>query len=113
MVGESTEECLDAWDAMAEKVDQEFYHEMVKFARGEDHDIKPGSVWMIKAEIAKRLTANSPDLLADAKRPDLLKAIEILRVTLSSALSFQKLEVMIEYLKTLLEPQAGGHRRER
>jgi hypothetical protein len=71
MVGESTEECLDAWDAMAEKADQEFYHEMVKFARGEDHDIKPGSVWMIKAEIAKRLTANSPDLLADAKRPDL------------------------------------------
>ena len=56
---------------MAEKADQEFYHEMVKFARGEDHDIKPGSVWMIKAEIAKRLTANSPDLLADAKRPDL------------------------------------------
>src|SRR6266516_3183642 len=104
MVGESTEECLDAWDAMAEKADQEFYHEMVKFARGEDHDIKPGSVWMIKAEIAKRLTANSPDLLADAKRHDLLKAIEILRVTLSSALSFQKLEVMIEYLKTLLEP---------
>jgi hypothetical protein len=49
---------------------------MVKFARGEDHDIKPGSVWMIKAEIAKRLTANSPDLLADAKRPDLLKAID-------------------------------------
>jgi hypothetical protein len=36
----------------------------------------------------------------------------ILRVTLSSALSFQKLEVMIEYLKTLLEPQAGGHRRD-
>jgi hypothetical protein len=43
------------------------------------------------------------------KRPDLLKAIEILRVTLSSALSFEKLEVLIEYLKTLLEPQAGGH----
>jgi hypothetical protein len=34
----------------------------VKFIRGKDHDIKPGSVWMIKAEIAKRLTANSPDL---------------------------------------------------
>jgi hypothetical protein len=110
---EPTEECLDAWDAMAEKADQEFYHEMVKFVRGEDHDIKPGSVWMIKAEIANRLTANSPDLLADAKRPDLLKAIEILRVTLSSELSFEKLEVMIECLKTLLEPQAGGHSRGR
>jgi hypothetical protein len=47
---------------MAEKADQEFHHEMVKFIRGKDHDIKPGSVWMIKAEIAKRLTANSPDL---------------------------------------------------
>ncbi len=61
-VHEPTEECLDAWDAMAEKADQEFHHEMVKFIRGKDHDIKPGSVWMIKAEIAKRLTANSPDL---------------------------------------------------
>src|SRR6266436_3038870 len=109
MVGESTEECLDAWDAMAEKADQEFSQEMVKFVRGEDHDIKPGSIWMTKAEIAKRLTANSPDLLADAKRPDLLKAIEMLRVTLSSALSFERLEVLIEHLKTLLEPQAGGH----
>ena len=47
---------------MAEKADQEFHHEMVKFIRGKDHDIKPGSVWMIKTEIAKRLTANSPDL---------------------------------------------------
>jgi hypothetical protein len=105
-----TEESRAAWDAMAEKADREFFNEMRKFVRGEDHDIKPGSVWMIKAEIAKRLTANSPDLLADAKRPDLLKAIEILRVTLSSAFSFENLEVLIKYLKTLLEPQAGGHR---
>ena len=102
------EECLAAWDAAAEEADREFYNEIVKFVRGEDHDIKPGSVWMIKAEIAKRLTANSPDLLADAKRPDLLKAIEILRVTLSGALSFEKLEVLIENLKTLLEPKVGG-----
>jgi hypothetical protein len=106
---ERTEERRAAWDAMAEKADQEFSQEMVKFVRGEDHDIKPGSIWMTKAEIAKRLTANSPDLLADAKRPDLLKAIEMLRVTLSSALSFERLEVLIEHLKTLLKPQAGGH----
>jgi hypothetical protein len=83
---------------------------MRKFVRGEDHDIKPGSVSMIKAEIAKRLTANSPDLLADAKRRDLLKAIEILRATLSARFSFENLELLIEKLKALLEAQAGGHR---
>jgi hypothetical protein len=105
---ERTEECLDAWDAMAEKADREFFNEMRKFVQGEDHDIKPGSVWMIKVEIAKRLTVNSPNLLADAKRPDLLKAIEILRGTLFHALDFEKLEVMIEHSKTLLEPQAVG-----
>jgi hypothetical protein len=102
-----TEECLDAWDEMAEKIDHELHQELVKFVRGEDHDIKPGSMWMVKAEIAKRLTANSPDLLAE--RPHLLKVIETLRVTLSSALSFERLEMMIEDLKSLLEPQAGGH----
>src|SRR5262249_30075345 len=107
---ERTEECLAVWDEMAEKVDREFFNEMRKFVRGEDHDIKPGSVGMIKAEIANRLTANSPDLLADAKRRDLLKAIELLRATLSVAFSFENLELLIEILKALLEAQAGGHR---
>jgi hypothetical protein len=103
-----TEECLDAWDAMAEKADQEFYNEMVRFVRGEDHAIKPGSIWMIKAEIAKRLTATSPNLLTEARRPDLLKAIEILRATLSVGFSFEQLEVLIDNLKALLQPQADG-----
>jgi len=58
---------------MAEKADQEFHHEMVKFIRGKDHDIKPGSVWMIKAEIAKPADRKLSRSLADAERPDLLK----------------------------------------
>ena len=38
-----------------------------------------------------------------------LKPIEILRVTLSIGFDFEKLEVLIENLKTLLEPKASGH----
>jgi len=108
---EFTQECSDAWDAMAEKVDQEFYPEMVKFVRGESHAIKPGSVWMTKAEIAKRLIANCPDLLAEAKRSELLKAIGLLMDTLSRSLSFEQLEWLIECLKTLLEPQEASRAR--
>jgi len=51
--------------------------EVVKFVRGEAHDIKPGTIGMIQAEIAKRLIAESPDLLAEDKRPDLIKAVNL------------------------------------
>jgi hypothetical protein len=51
---------------------------VVKFVRGEGHDILPGTSGMTKAEIAKRLIADSPDLLAKDKRPDLIKAVELI-----------------------------------
>ena len=51
---------------------------MVKFVRGEGHEIGPGTIGMIKAEIAKRLIAESPDLLAEDKRPDLIKAVNLI-----------------------------------
>jgi hypothetical protein len=46
--------------------------------RGEAHDIQPGTMGMIQAEIAKRLIAESPDLLAEDKRPDLIKAVNLI-----------------------------------
>ena len=44
---------------------------------GGKHDIRPGTIGMIKAEIAKRLIADSPDLLAEDKRPDLIKGVNL------------------------------------
>jgi hypothetical protein len=76
--GYSTQE---EWDAaqneIAEKHERDFYNEVVKFVRGESHDIRPGTVGMTKAEIAKRLIAESPELLAEDKRPDLIKAVNM------------------------------------
>jgi hypothetical protein len=65
---ETKEEWEAAWAAMAEEAEQNFYNQVVKFVRGEGHDIRPGTIGMIKAEIAKLLIANSPDLLAEDKR---------------------------------------------
>jgi hypothetical protein len=77
--GYETKEQWDAdWAAMAEKDEQNFYNEVVKFVRGEGHDIVPGTIGMIKAEIAKRLIAESADLLAEDRRPDLIKAVNMI-----------------------------------
>jgi hypothetical protein len=61
----------------AKKREQDFYNEVVKFVRGEAHDIRPRTIGMTKAEIANRLIAESPDLLAEDKRPDLIKAVNL------------------------------------
>src|SRR5262249_19760508 len=60
---ETTEEWEAAWAAIAEEEKQNFYNQVVNFVRGEGHNITPGTIGMIKAEIAKRLIAVSPDLL--------------------------------------------------
>ena len=76
---ETTEEWDAASAAMAEQDEHNFYNEVVMFARGEGgHDLRPGTIGMMKAEIAKRLIAKSPDLLAEDKRPDLIKAVEMI-----------------------------------
>jgi len=75
---ETKEEWDAAWAAMAEKDEQEFYNEVAKFVRGENHEIRSGTIGMIKAEIAKRLVAESPDLVAEDKRPDLIKAVNMI-----------------------------------
>jgi hypothetical protein len=73
---ETQEEWDAAWTEMAEKDEQNFYNEVAKFVRGENHDIRPGTIGMIQAEIAKRLITDSPDLLAQDKRPELIKAVK-------------------------------------
>jgi hypothetical protein len=82
---ETEEELEAAWEAYAEEhghtqssYEQRFYNEVVKFVGGKAHDIQPGTIWMIKAEIAKRLIAESPDLLAEDKQSDLIKAVNLI-----------------------------------
>jgi hypothetical protein len=72
---ETTEEWEAAWAAESEECEQNFFNEVANFVRGEGHDIQPGTIGMDMAEIAKRLVAESPDLLAEDKRPDLIKAV--------------------------------------
>src|SRR4029453_17168357 len=74
---ETKEEWEADWAAIAKKSEQDFYNEVVKFVRGEAHDIRPRTIGMTKAEIANRLIAESPDLLAEDKRPDLIKAVNL------------------------------------
>jgi hypothetical protein len=77
---ETQEEWDAAWAKVNEEAEQDFYNRVVKFVRGEEHDIRPGTVGMEKAEIAKQLIAESPDLLAEHKRPDLIKVVEMIYV---------------------------------
>jgi hypothetical protein len=59
------------------KDEKDFYIDVARFVRGESHGIKPGTIRSVKAGIAKRLIAESPELLADDKRPDLIKAVDL------------------------------------
>jgi hypothetical protein len=70
----------EEWDAdtaaRAEKNEQNFYNEVVKFVQQKECGIRPGTIGMIKAEIAKKLITENPDLLNESKRPNLIKAVE-------------------------------------
>jgi hypothetical protein len=80
-------ETEEEWDAAQirieienERAHQVFWNELVKFVRGESDRIN--STYLIKSatmkmvEIAKRLIAESPELLAEDKRSDLIQALE-------------------------------------
>jgi len=60
---------------MAERDEQDFFNEVVKFVRGESHNIRSGTVGMDMAEIARKLIADNPDLLDESKRTDLMKVV--------------------------------------
>ena len=74
--GFKTQEEWDAaWAKMAERDEQDFFNEVVKFVRGESHNIRSGTVGMDMAEIARKLIADNPDLLDESKRTDLMKVV--------------------------------------
>ena len=86
---ETREEWDAAWTEIAENEERDFYNEVAKLVRGENHSIQPGTIGIIKAEIAKRLIAESPDLLAEDKRSELIKAVKGQRSELIKAVNGQ------------------------
>ena len=75
--GFDTQEEWEAWEQkIAEEYKDKFHNEIMKFLRGEPCDIKPGTIGMIKAEIAKKLVENDPTLLFTAYKDKFHAGIE-------------------------------------
>jgi hypothetical protein len=70
------EEWYAAWDKIALEDREQFYQDIMKYVRGEKSSLKPGTVGMQKAEIAKRLVSDNPHLKICDNREELFEAIE-------------------------------------
>jgi hypothetical protein len=74
--GFATEDEENRWHIEQTKIaEDKFYNEVLKFVRGEEHDLGPDTVGLARAKIAKELIAESPELLGADKRADLLNAV--------------------------------------
>ncbi len=80
----------DFWNEENKKSDDNFYNNLLHYLRDEPNDIRPETIGMIKAKIAKTLVEGNPGLATPEKRDALLEAIEAIydrdhgvRITLS------------------------------
>jgi hypothetical protein len=65
------------WQAQLAKEDEDnFYKDLCHYVRGEPNDLRPGTVGLKKAEIAKALVASDESLMAPTNRHLLLEAVE-------------------------------------
>ena len=73
-------ETQEEWEACIEERSREdedkFYGDLLKYLRGEAHDIRPGTVGECKAEIAKNLVNDDPTLMTLENKRKLLSNIE-------------------------------------
>jgi hypothetical protein len=77
--GFATEEDWRDWqDQLAKKAETEFYKNLCHYVRGEPNDLRPGSVGMLQAEIAKGLVANDESLMEPNNRHLLLEAVKVI-----------------------------------
>ena len=65
----------DYWDEENKKDEDIFYSDLLHYVQDEPNDIRPGTIGMIKAKIAKALVEGEPGLAAPEKRDALLGAI--------------------------------------
>jgi hypothetical protein len=72
---ESHAEWDAAWEQMSREAEKEFYEQVERFIRGEPHNIVPGTVGMKKAEVARDLVAQRPELLAAENRKQLIETV--------------------------------------
>jgi hypothetical protein len=75
---ETKDEWDAAWEEMAREDEEKFHIELLKYARGEPNDIGPGTVGMLKAEIAKRLVEKDSSLLLPINRDQLRIEIQLI-----------------------------------
>ena len=68
----------DFWDERNKKAEDDFYNDLLLFLRDEPNELRPGSIGMIKAEIAKTLVKGDPRLATPERRDVLLSAIEVI-----------------------------------
>ena len=65
----------EEWDAcmekMSQKAEEEFHIELLKYLRGEPNDIRPGTIGMCRAEIARTLVEKDPSLLLSVNKDKL------------------------------------------
>jgi hypothetical protein len=91
--GFDTQEEWDRWNEQTSREHKESFHnELLKYLRGESNDIRPGTIGMIKAKIAKKLADKDPALLLPTNKDKLRKEIDTIfdrghtvKVTLSPA----------------------------
>jgi hypothetical protein len=75
--GFDTQEKWDEWnEQMSREAEESFHNELLKYLRGEPNDIRPGTIGMIWAEIAKKLADKDPGLLLPTNKDKLRKGID-------------------------------------
>jgi hypothetical protein len=75
--GFDTQEEWDAWEEkISQKYEEEFHIELLKYLRGEPNDIRPGTIGMCKAEIARTLIEKDPSLLLLVNKDKLRNEIQ-------------------------------------
>jgi hypothetical protein len=75
--GFDTQEEWDEWnEQMSREAEESFHNELLKYLRGEPNDIRPGTIGMIWAEIAKKLADKEPGLLLPTNKDKLRKEID-------------------------------------
>lgn len=89
---DTQQEWDDALKKFGDEAVEQFYVEILKHLRGEENDIRPGTVGESKVRIAEGLVAHDPTLMLVENKERLLNAIyeiyerdHVVRVTLSEA----------------------------
>jgi hypothetical protein len=74
--GFDTQEEWDAWmNEISQKHEEEFHVELLKYVHGEPNDIRPGTIGMIQAEIARTLVEKDASLILLANKGKLLDEV--------------------------------------